>query len=233
MYPVLDTSFIQFVRGPGWHKTPHFNTITHKPGAGRGVVTASLVPYPTWDFECNIEWARGDEKTPTSIIMAFLDVYMQCLGSGQFFLVPDPNDHIVPSTAGVLLNVTPGAANPMSTFGDGVSTQFQLARILGPSGKAIDIIQNLNGSPTLYVNGTPNYAYSISSTGAITFNPSLYIPSSTDELTWSGNFYFLCQFNEDSLADLSRVGVIANELTPAVMDGLWSCGNIKFSSIFQ
>jgi hypothetical protein len=227
-YPVLDTSFVKFVRGPGWKKTPHYNTVTQKPAAGRGVVTASLVPYPTWDFEVHIEWARGDEKTPTSIIAAFMDVYMQCLGSGGFFLVADPNDNAITTGAGIMLNVTPGAGTPMGTTGDGVSTMFQLARTIGPSGLAQDIIQNVNGSPTsVNINGSPTVAYSISSTGVVTFTSA---PTGT--LSWGGNFYYLCQFTEDTLQDLARVGAIPNVVTPAVMDGLWSCGNIKFSSVF-
>ena len=229
-YPIFSAS-IPF-RRPELKKTPHYNTITHKPAAGRGVVTVSLMPYPTWDFEAIIEWVRGNEATPTSIIAAFLDVYMQCLGSGGFFLIQDTRDYTVASTAGVLLNVTPGAAAPMANHGDGSSTEFQLARTIGLSGKAVDIIQNLNGTPTLYVNGSANYDWGIDDTGVVSFNPSLFVPGPTDVLTWAGSFYYLCQFSEDTLADLARVGVIPNKLTPSVMDDLWTVGNIRFSSVF-
>lgn len=225
-YPVLSPS-IQFAR-PAWRKTPHFNTITQKPAAVRGIVTASLVPYPTWDFEVELVWTRGDERTPTSIIAAFLDIFMQCLGSGVFFLITDPNDNTVSANAGTMLNVTPGAAAPMGVVGDGVSTQFQLARIIGPSGLSIDILQNVSIS-TLNVNGSPTSSYSVSDTGVITF---VTAPALNASLSWSGGFQYLCQFTEDTLSDLGRVGVIPNVLTPSVMDGLWSCGNIKFSSIF-
>lgn len=227
-YPVF-YSTIPFTRGPGWHKTAHFNTLTQKPVAGRGVVTASLVPYPTWDFEVSIEWVRGDESTPASIIASFLDIYGQCLGSGQFFLFTDPRDNTIAQGVSAMLNTTPGAAVPMGTTGDGVSTQFQLARTIGPSGLFLDIIQNVNGTPIIYVGGTPTLAYSISSTGVITFNTA---PANNATLQWSGAFYFLCQFAEDSLADLSRVGCIPNLDNPSDFDGLWSCGNIKFSSVF-
>jgi len=230
-YPVFPSQ-VQFAR-PAWHKTTHWNTITQKPAAVRGIVTASLVPYPTWDFIVSLPWTRGDINQSASVLAAFVDIYGQCLGSGVFFYITDPSDYAVSAAQGVLLNVTPGAAEPTSQFGDGVSTQFQLARTIGPSGNFIDIIQNVNGSPTLYVNGSPMYGgYSISQYGVITFNPSVYVPSAEDELTWSGNFYFLCQFSEDTLAGLARVGVIPNVITPEVLDGLWECGDIKFSSIF-
>lgn len=229
-YPIFPAN-VQLAR-PAFKQTPHWNTITHKPAAGRGVVTASLVPFPTWDFEVSMVWSRGSLSTPLSVVAAFVDLYMQCYGAAGFFLFARPGDNVVAPSAGVMLNVTPGAANPMGTYGDGVSTQFQLARIIGPSGLSFDIIQNLNGNPTLYVNGEPTYAYSISGTGVVTFNPSVYVPSPTDTLTWSGGFYYLCQFSEDTLSDLAQVGVLPDIADPALFDGLWMCGNIKFSSVF-
>jgi hypothetical protein len=231
-FPIFPTN-IPFIRSVGFKKTPHFNTITHKPAAGRGVVTASLVPYPTWDFDVSVQWIRGDEAGPFTLLAGFLDVFIQCQGSGVFFYFTDPRDNTVSGNQGVMLNVTPGAANPMSTFGDGVSTQFQLARTIGPSGLAIDIIQNVVGTPIIMVNGTPTLEYSISSTGVISFDPSLMVPPYGASLSWTGNFRYLCQFSEDTQKDLARVGAIANVDDPAVYDGLWSCGGIKFSSVFQ
>ena len=230
-YPVFPSS-VPLAR-PSFKQTPHFNTNTQKPAAVRGIVTASLVPYPTWDFECEMTWSRGDLQTPLSVVAAFVDVYMQCLGSGGFFLFPAPApDNTVALASGVMLNVTPGAAAPMSIVGDGVSEQFQLARSIGPSGLSYDIIQNINGTPNIYVNGVQTHAFSISSTGVVSFNPSLETPGVGASLTWSGGFYYLCQFSEDTLADLARMGVIPNKITPAVMDSLWTCGGIKFSSVF-
>ena len=233
-YPILDTTKIQFARGAGWKKTPHFNTITQKPAAVRGIVTASLVPYPTWDFECELVWTRGDESSVYSTVAAFMDVFIQCLGSGVFFLVPDPKDqNVYDDGTGVMLNVTPGAAAPMTIVGDAVSTQFQLARTIGPSGKAFDIIQNLQATPSaLRVNGAPQSLgtdYSLSSTGVVTFATA---PALNAALTWYGTFYFLCQFIEDTLGDLARVGTVPTIGDPTNFDGLWTCGNIKFSSIF-
>jgi len=230
-YPIFPTN-VPFNRKAGFKKTPHFNVITQKPAAFRGVVTASLVPFPTWDFEVTLEYAIGDESTALSILASFLDVYIQCHGSGVFFLFTDPNDNNVAQGNSAMFNVTPGAAAPMGVQGDGVSTQYQLGRSIGPTGLAYDLIQNTGPtSPQVYVNGEliDSSLYSISSTGVITF---VTAPDNLATLQWSGPFYFLCQFSNDTLKDLMRVGFIPSETGPNGFDGLWQCGNIQFSSIF-
>ena len=220
-YPLMPSN-MPWVRAAGLHKTPHFNTITMKPAAGRGVVTASLVPYATWDFEVALSMAIGSESDSESIVNAFVGVFLQCQGATGFFLFTDPNDNVIPQANGTMLNVTPGAATPMGNEGDGSSTQFQLARIIGGG---YDIIQNVNGTPTLYVNGSLTTSYSVSSTGVITFETA---PPATATLQWTGSFYYLCQFAEDTLKDLSRMYAYG----PNIADSLWDCGDIRFSSVF-
>jgi hypothetical protein len=132
----------------------------------------------------------------------------------------DTNDSSVSLANSGMLNVTPGAATPMGMTGDGTSTQFQLARQIGAGGW--DVIQNNNGNPTsVRVNGTPTGAYSLSSTGVVTFSSA---PASSANLTWAGDIYFLCRFTDDSLADLARTGFNATS-------ALWSVSNIKFESV--
>jgi len=229
-YPIFPST-VKFKR-PAWRKTPHYNTVKQETAVHRGTSTASLMAYPTWDFEAELILTKGDESNAASVLAAFLDVYMQCLGQGGLFLISDPNDNTVAQAAGVLLNVTPGAATPMGKTGDGVSTQFQLARTIGTSGKAVDIIQNVVGTPTVYVNGISEPC-SISATGVVTFNPSVYgPPPSNASLAWAGSFYFLCRFDKDTLGDLARMGTIPDASGPNGFDGLWECGNIRFSSEF-
>lgn len=211
-----------WVRQAGFHKTPHFNTITMKPAAGRGIVTASVCPYCTWDFEVSLSLAIGSEADSASILNSFLGMFLQCQGATGFFLFTDPQDNAISQANGAMLNVTPGAANPMSPLGDGNSTQFQLARYIG---NGFDIIQNVNGTPTLFVNGEETSEYSVNSTGVISF---VSAPPADATLQWSGNFYFLCQFSEDTLKDLARMFQYGGSL----VDSLWNCGDIKFSSVF-
>lgn len=219
-YPILQAN-MPWVRQAGFHKTPHFNTVTMKPAAGRGVVTASLCPYATWDFEVALSLAIGSEADSASILSAFLGLFLQTNGATGFWLFTDPNDNTIAQAAGTMLNVTPGAAEPMGNQGDGSSTQYQLARYIGGG---FDIIQNVNGTPTLYVNGSLVTDYSVSATGVITFVDA---PPANATLQWLGQFYFLCQFSEDTLKDLARMYSYGG----SIVDSLWDCSGIKFSSV--
>lgn len=220
-YPIMPSN-MPWIRSAGFHKTPHFNTVSMVPAAGRGIVTASLKPYATWDFEVSLSLVVGSEADSASILNGFLGVFLQCQGATGFFLFTDPNDNVISNANGCMLNVTPGAPTPMGVLGDGVSVSFQLARNIGGG---FDIIQNVNGTPTLYINGVLTSAYSVSSTGVITFESA---PAVNATLTWGGEFYFLCQFSKDTLEDLARMYQYGTN----VVDALWNCGDIRFSSVF-
>lgn len=200
----------------GFKKTPHFNTQTQKPVNGRGRSSISLMPYPTWDFEVDLNYVAGGEAVAGSVLQSFLGLYMATCGGGGFWVFTDPNDNNVSQVEGVLLNVTPGAA-PMGQLGDGVSQQFQLARTIG---QGVDILQNALAE--VYVNGMPA-AGSLGTTGVFTFNTA---PPAGAMLSWDGTFTYLCQFTDDSLKDLARV-------TKNVDAGfLWVCSSIAFESVF-
>lgn len=203
----------------GLKKTPVWNTVLQKVAAGRGNSAVSLAPYPVWEFELDMDHITGNEAAATSVIAQFLGVYMQTQGSAGLFLFVDPQDSTVTQNTGVMLNVTPGAASPMSQIGDGVSTQFQLSRLIGASG--VDIIQNLNGAIVAKVNGS-TAAQSVSSTGVVTFSVA---PANGATITWAGSFYFLCRFDSDSL-DAVR------EFTRNTGTDNWSINSIKFASEF-
>jgi hypothetical protein len=217
-YPVMSTSVPWSLVKGGFKKTPHFESIPQKAAAGRGLSTLALMPYPTWDFDLDLNMVLGGEAIAGSVLQSFLGCYMACCGGGAFFLFTDPNDNAVAAGIGVMLNVTPGAATPMGQLGDGVSTQFQLARTVG---QGLDILQN-TAITQVKVNGTPTSAYSVSATGVITFTTA---PAASATITWSGSFQYLCKFKDDTLKDLARV----NKNTSGF---LWSCSSIQFESIF-
>jgi uncharacterized protein (TIGR02217 family) len=106
----------------------------------------------------------------------------------------------------------------MGTVGDGSSAQFQLARSI--SGLAWDIIQNVNGAIIVQVNGVSTSAYTVSSTGVVTFTTP---PASNATLTWSGNYYYACRFSADTV-DAVRI-YTCNSGTD-----LWNVTSIRFSS---
>lgn len=207
----------------GLKKTPAFNTVLQKVAAGRGNSSTSLTPYPTWNFEFDLDRIAGSEASAASVLASFLGTFMACNGSAQLFLFTDPQDHAVSASAGGgMLNVTPSAAAPMGVVGDGVSTQFQLARSI--AGVAWDILQNVSIT-ALYVAGTPKSLgsdYSVSSTGVVTFASA---PANGYALTWTGTFQYLCRFSEDTV-DASRVFTV-NSGTDQ-----WDISSVKFSSEF-
>lgn len=351
----------------GFRKTPHFNSVIQRTAAGRRS-SFSLQPYPTWDFEVDLNHVLGGEAIQGSVLQDFLGTFIACAGAGQPFYFTDPNDNIVqdgnlvvngdfdsgvlpispwtpyglPVTAsystpgiysagkalqinaanpytglmqvidanpsigatykvsgwlasnsgaescivlqcmsaagavlaevflnstsgswqykagsctcpqgtasvrvlcitggvtgityqdnvrviksvgsgGVMLNVTPGAATPMGTVGDGVSKVFQLARRIA---QGVDIIQivsvsHLRVNGILSVYGTD---WSFTDKGVVAF---VNAPPNNATLDWDGSFQYLCYFTEDTLKDLARVDKNGGGF-------LWDCSSITFESV--
>jgi len=217
-YPILSSSVKWKVES--YKKTPNFNSEKQGNAAGRGVSAVSLKPYCTWDFDIELPTSSGSILSVSSQVSELIGVHAACNGQAGLFLYSDYTDNAVSTGVSGMLDVTPGSATPMASIGNGASTQFQLARSLG--GVAWDIIQNLNGSINGYIDGTLTTAYSVSSTGVITFTSA---PASNTTLTWSGDFYFLCRFAADSFSDLSMIGYNQG-------GALWTCSGVKFSSEF-
>lgn len=218
-YPVMGTTIPWSLVKGGFRKTPHFESLVQKTAAMRGTSTLALMPYPTWDFSLDLNMVLGGESIASSVLQSFLNLYMLTCGGGGFFLFTDPNDNAVALTAGVMLNVTPAAALPMGQAGDGTSTQYQLARLIGT---APDILQNISNL-VLKIGGvtkTLGADYTVSATGVVTFASA---PSNAAVLTWSGNFQYLCRFTADTLKDLARVNKNSSGF-------LWSCSSIEFES---
>lgn len=201
----------------GFKKTPVANTILQKTVANRGNASAGLMPYPSWAYEVDLAAINGNEAT-SSYYQSLVNWFIGANGRNGLFLFTDPQDNaVVQGNSAMIAFLGSGP----SMVGDGTTTVFQLARSIGSG--AYDIIQNLNGSVNIYVNGTLQASgVSVSATGVVTFTSA---PAAAATLTWSGNFYFLCRFDADSLADLARFAFNGG-------GALWECPSIKFSSEF-
>ena len=206
----------------GLKKTPHYNTVIQKPAAGRGVASTSLMPVPTWDFECDLDNIQGNEAQVSSILATFLGTFMACNGQAGRFLFTDPQDNVITYANSCMADVTASSLTPMQLTGNGISTQFQLGRNIGGVVGALDVIQNVVGSITIEVNGSVLAAtnYSVGSTGIITFTTA---PASGATLTWSGTFAYLCRFATDT------VDAVRSFTTNSGTD-VWMINTIKFSS---
>lgn len=165
------------------NKAPDYDgVIIHTPISKIGEIRASTVIYPLWDIDFELEWARGSEEQSLSATTYnyLLGFFMNAGGQFSDFLYLDPYDN---------------AANAQFFgLGDGTTTQFQLVRAIGNGN---DIVQNLNGAPTLYDNGSViGSGYTVSSTGIIVFTAA---PTAGHVLTWTGNFYYRVRFADASL----------------------------------
>lgn len=160
-------------------KTPMYSTIIQKPVSGRGEIRASLQPYPLWKIEYQCIFARGSEQD-AGVYQYMLGFFMSAGGQFSDFLYLDPNDNYV--------------ANDFFGIGDGSTQNFQLTHTIGIG---TDIVQNVNGTPVIFVNGSvadPS-TYSISYNGIVQFNTA---PANGAVLTWTGQYYYRVRFGDDS-----------------------------------
>lgn len=173
--------------GWGRKKTPRWNTIAQVTAAIQGSVYIPTMVYPVWDFSLDIPYLSGRMDDPTSGIAQLIGLMFSCKGRAGTFLFADPTD------------------NSVTTFqfgtGDGSSKVFQLTRPMDQNGE-VDIVQNLNGTPSIFNNGTlVTSGYSIDNKGVVTFSTA---PASSHTLTWTGSFYFRLKFKEDAITDLKE-----------------------------
>jgi uncharacterized protein (TIGR02217 family) len=216
--PIMPTLPLSMQKG--LKKSPSFNSVVQKTAAKRGNSGISLTPYPCWSFEFSLDAITGNEAVVSSTLASFMGAFMATNGGAGLFLFTDPQDSTASYANSGMLNVTPGAATPMGSTGDGTSKVFQLARSIGV---AWDIIQNLNGSITVRVNGSVVTPASVSSLGVVTFTTA---PAGGATLTWAGTFYFACRFSSDSVESVRSF---------TINSGIdqWNISGVTFESEFQ
>lgn len=156
--------------------------------------------YPMYEFELAYDVLR-DAKNGTDLA-TLIGFFLARQGSFDNFLYSDPQDSSVTT-----MNFGTG---------DGVTTQFQLTRTYGSTFTFAEPVQNVNGTPQIFVNGvlqTVTTNYTLSSTGLVTF---VTAPGSGLALTWTGSYYYRCRFLEDKM-DFRKI-----------MLGLWSIDKVSF-----
>lgn len=194
-------------------KKPTYRTLVQMPVSMRGEIRASLQPYPIWEIEYTLNYARGGEQDPNSVYQYMLGFMMSMGGQFSDFLYLDPNDNTV--------------VNALVAIGDGSTTGFQLTR---PIGAGTDIVQNLmqveSYTPpvpyrpfALYVNNTLQALgtdYTMGYAGFLTF---MTAPSSGSVITWTGSYYYRLRFDDDEMEFLQD------------MEKLWNVASIKLKSV--
>jgi hypothetical protein len=189
---------------PAWNmvKTPRFNTIAQETTAMQGNVYVAGAITPVWDFKLSIPYLSGRIDDPTSVVAGLLGLFVNAKGRAGTFTFFDIRDHAV--------------TNYQFGTGDGSSEVFQLTR---PIGAASEWVQNVVGTPTIFINGTPTTAYTIDDKGVVTFNTP---PANAAVLSWSGDFQYLLRMKDDSLQDLTLF-----------FENAWSISTIAFESVVR
>ena len=176
-------------------RAPVWSTVK-QPSVGGQESRFSLWSSPRWRYEFPAEVLR--QNSDATEFAALVGFYNTLGGSAGTFQYSDPNDGSV-------------TAQAFST-GDGTTRSFQLVRTLGGFTEPV----YLPTSQTIYVNGTSTSAYTLGTSGILTF---VTAPAAAAALTWTGSFNWLCNFDDDSV-DFQQFGA-----------GLWSMQSLKFSTV--
>jgi hypothetical protein len=175
--------------------------------------TLALRAFPLVHFEYSFEFLQDSNGGPAPLGLQNLVGFMNQVG-GRFdtFLHSDPDFN----------TITPADAAVLGIFGvvtSGVTSYQLLATYQNAGGPgAAELVQNLNGAPILYANGTtisPS-TYTIGATGIVTF---IELPTVGATLTWSGSFFYRCRLDDDHY-DVTKI-----------MKGLWKLEKIAFTSM--
>ena len=199
LFPTIPTLTFDVVRYPEWHTEKQMALSAKRS-------TLAYMLYPTIHFEYQYSVLRDD--LAVSQLKAIYGLFMACKGSYDTFLFQDPDFSAFASTNQQQFGV-----------GDGTTKTFQLVAYFQNTGGPGygEIIQNLNGAPVIYANGTvQSSGYTLGATGIVTFTTA---PAAGVVLTWSGSFYYRCAFDEDKL-DLAKF-----------MNQWWTIKKLPFTTV--
>ena len=124
-------------------KSPEMSTLVQPAVSGK-TTRAQLYADPVWNYKLRWELLKDNDGPPSSLD-TLVDFFLSRGGSYDSFLYADPDDS---SVTGQLLG-----------YGDGVTTQFQLARQFLSAGGFYETIQNPNVVTAVKLNGTPQAAF--------------------------------------------------------------------------
>lgn len=187
------------LRGLSWPVKRHaeFNNTRVRTNSGRSSVTPNRV-LPIYHYELSFEILRN--ANGYTEYQQLLNLYLSTLGGARIFYFNDLDDNTV--------------TNQTTGIGDGVTTQFEFVRTIPVIGFA-EPVRAFNGTPTVLINGSPSGSFTIDAQGLINFTGA---PANGAVITWSGQFYWCCRFDEDMLP------------LDKMMSTYWECNSVKFST---
>jgi len=168
----------------------------------------ALQKNPLYEWTLTWDLLRDNKAVTLSELALLVGFFNAVRGQWDTWLFSDPSFNTV--------------TNEPFGAGDGSTKSFPLIATYRPNTSTAgiaELIQNLNGAPTIKDNGSTvsGGLYTIGPTGIITFTTA---PTAGHALTWTGSFYYRCVFSSDD-AEFSEF-----------MSGLWEQTALKFESIY-
>jgi uncharacterized protein (TIGR02217 family) len=163
--------------GLSWNVTrrPVWSTRIHTAVSGREARFRRW-SYPKWSYRLGYEVLRANAALAE--LQQLVGFFNSHGGSAESWLYEDPNDR--------------QATAQQFGVGDGVKASFQLVRAYGGY---TEPVFELDGVPTVFVNGVPQPNFSIVA-GLVTFNTP---PAAGAVLTWTGRYFWRVRFLQDQL----------------------------------
>lgn len=163
-------------------KTPVFSTAIKKAKSGREDRIAYYdAPMCRWSIPFAFLRDRMTTQNPSGVyaeLKRLMGFFYARRGRFDSFLFEDYTDHI--------------ATDQGFGTGDGHTRTFQLGRSMGA--QFFEPIENIKGGPVVKISGVPTTAFTLGSTGIVTFSTA---PAAGAALTWTGEFYYRCRFDTD------------------------------------
>jgi uncharacterized protein (TIGR02217 family) len=182
VFPNLPGQTFMVNKGPSW-------TSTVKKAASGRLVRGSLQSAPIWQFKVAYEYLRDRAPTTSELrnLLAFFNGQQGQFGSFYFL---DPYDNAV--------------AGQEVAVADGVSTSYQLSRTvgLGTAYPFVEPVYGVVGVPQVFLNGVQATSAGAGAFGTVSFPTA---PAQGQVITWTGQFYFLCHFTQDTLQPAQMV----------------------------
>jgi len=173
-------------------RSPSFNVAVQKALSGKETrIAYQQYPMMTWTLQYEL---LRDYLSPSEFKTLF-GFYDAVGGRLTPFLFIDPWFN----TVAQMSFATTQAGDVAGTIYQLTATYANATGVYAGVG-APEVIQQFNGVPTIYGNSSAisGANYALSTTGALSFN-SGHQPSSGTALSWSGSFYYVARFDEDSL----------------------------------
>lgn len=158
-------------------KTPMWSTRVQTAASGKEL-RATLFSYPLYKITLSCNVLRAGAEAELQNVIGFFNSRK---GRFDSFLFTDPLDSVM--------------TDQQIGVGDASTKDFQIIRTLGGN---IEPVMNLNGNPTIKVDGVTKALgtdYTLSSTGMVSF---VVAPGNGAIVTCTGNYYLRVRFERDT-----------------------------------